>query len=272
MLVNSSLSDEVTEILIGLRDHMNITFKQPPSSDGKKATLDFLTKRLRTGDKAVPEITRVTHSTLKFNAIPLFTPQGKTVTIAHCKAAFSLHPEWKDVEFLKPPRFVLPTGVKDPLTATLQVKVLDVRKATNARALLNTSVSFAGALRRCREWKNTTLVRQCSNCLKWGHSAFVCRSDPACAACSMPHPTELHGIHRQKCSDPTCPHSHTRCNNCFEDHRATDTTWAFFRQRASPSRMKQLNLKRYHNVQAQRNAKRASRGKPAHPPHQQQMG
>ena len=60
----------------------------------------------------------------------------------------SLEAPGRDVQFLEDPSFVFPKRNPDPLCATLQVKVVDTRKANVAKTLLETTVSFAGIASR----------------------------------------------------------------------------------------------------------------------------
>ena len=117
------------------------------------------------------------------------------------------HPAWEDAELLEEPKFVFPKRNPDPMCATLQVKVKDTCKATVAKKLLDTSVSFAGVVRRCQQWTVAPSAHQCSTCHKWGHSAYICRSrSPQCGSCAGNHLTALHGQHVAQCKASNCTH------------------------------------------------------------------
>src|ERR1700760_1417241 len=104
-------------------------------------------------------------------------------------------------------RFVLNKANPDSLHATLQVKVEDMQKASVAQKLLETSVSFVGITRRCQPWTISPTARQCSTCLKWGHTAYVCRArTPACNQCAGPHLSALHRQHVAACRERDCTH------------------------------------------------------------------
>ena len=114
--------------------------------------------------------------------------------------------------------------------SVVQVKVKDTRKATVAKKLLDTTVSFAGIDRRCQQWTVAPSARQCSTCHKWGHSAYVCRSrTPQCGSCAGNHLTALHGQHIAQCKTPNCTHYQIRCVNCNAQHEASSVSCPFFK-------------------------------------------
>ena len=113
------------------------------------------------------------------------------------------------------------------------------------KKLLNTSVAFVGAVRRCQPWTVLKLARQCSTCLRWGHSAYVCRSTtPTCIRCAGDHPTTLHSLHATQCRTQRCTHTSIKCINCHQAHLATDAQCPFFLARSSPQKLLQLQAQR----------------------------
>ena len=255
LLKERELPQDVKEVHLGLRHHLNITFFRPPSEEVGKTALDFCLSRFSVPQDQATQVSPETHAILKFIAVPLFLPNGKTCKEIHAKAFIRQHPDWKDVDFLEDPRFIIPKGISDPITATLQVKVKDVRKGTTMKKLLNTSIAFAGVIWRCQPWTVTKPARQCSTCLRWGHTTFVCRAiAPACAICAGGHPTHLHDLHAKRCKSSNCTHATVRCINCYDTHLATSTECPFFKARTTPQKLTQLQAERKAQKDAGRKA------------------
>ena len=232
---------QIKEISPGLRRHIAFRFDAPLTPETRALAKDLVCRRLALRKEDTITVERPTISTLKFSSVPLYLPTGRPFTAEHAKSSIQANPAWKEVELAEEPRFVLPKGAPDPIAATLLVKVKDVRKASIARSLLFSSVNFAGAVRRCREWTNTPIARQCSTCLAWGHTAFNCRTPQArCNTCAGPHPSLLHAVHITKCTTPGCKHAQTLCHNCGGDHPATSVACPFFKARSSPGQLQKL--------------------------------
>jgi len=245
LLRNGKFDGRVKEIHYGIRRHVTIVFNNAVDEGTSKTALDFVLGTFNTNREAAHLLERSTFSILKFPAVPTVTNDGTPVTSDHARSFIRKHPAWKDVEFVEDPRFVLPKHNPDPLCATLQVKVKDTLKATTARKLLTTSVSFTGITRRCQQWTVTPTSRQCSTCLKWGHSAYVCRSRlPRCDQCAGSHLTALHNQHVKGCKDKNCEHYNRRCANCNEQHEASSIDCPFFKARSSPGQLQKLQEQR----------------------------
>ncbi len=238
-------NERIKEIHYGIRRHLNLVFDQNVSNETRSFALNYVLGRFNAEPSSVTELERPTHSILKFTAVPTVSNNGTAIQAAHATALLRRHPAWADVEFLEEPRFVFPKGNPDPLCATLQTKIKDTRKATIAKKLLNTTVSFAGVVRRCQPWTVAPTARQCSTCLKWGHSAYVCRSRaPQCGLCAGNHLTALHSQHAQQCRSTSCTHTRVICANCNNDHEASSTSCPFFKARTSPGQLQQLQEQR----------------------------
>jgi hypothetical protein len=187
----------------------------------------------------------VAHSILKFNAVPTVTPGGQEVTAAMAASCLSRHPVWKDAVPLEAPRFVFPKTNPHSTHATLQVKVKDTKTASVAKKLLETSVTFVGAVRRCLPWSVAPTARQCSNCLKWGHTAYTCRArSPCCDQCAGNHLTAHHRLHVGSCKDTNCTHYDIVCANCRSQHSASSVNCPFFKARNQPGRLQDLQKQR----------------------------
>jgi hypothetical protein len=232
---------QIKEISPGLRRHIAFRFDAPLSQEMRALAKDIVCRRLALHKDSTTTVERPTISTLKFSNVPLYLPTGRDFTVEHAKSSIRANPSWKEVEMAEEPRFVLPKGATDPIAATLLVKVKDVRKASVARSLLFTSVTFAGAVRRCREWTNSPVARQCSTCLAWGHTAFNCRSPQArCNMCAGIHSSMLHEVHVSKCTTPGCKHAQTLCLNCGGGHVSSSVACPFFKARSSPEQLQKL--------------------------------
>jgi hypothetical protein len=235
----------VREILIGLRRHITIIFDRAVEGAPVTLTLDSVLGKFNTRKEDVHRLERVTTSILKFTAVPTVTNDGRQVTEDLAYSFLRKHPEWKDVQITEKPRFIRPKHNPDPLCATFQVKVEDTQKATVAKKLLSTSVTFAGITRRCQPWTVAPTARQCSTCLKWGHSAYVCHArSPQCDQCAGPHLTGLHRQHASTCEDQGCTHFGIVCANCHEQHNASSVDCSFFKARSSPGQLQKLQKAR----------------------------
>ena len=233
------------EILIGLRRHITIIFDRSVEGEIRTVALDYILGKFNTKRDDVHLLERSTVSILKFTAVPTVTNDGRQVTEDLAYSFIRKHPEWKDVVITEKPRFIRPKNNPDPLCATFQVKVEDTQKASVAKKLLATSVTFAGITRRCQPWTVAPTARQCSTCLKWGHSAYVCRArSPQCDQCAGPHLTSLHRQHVSTCEDQGCTHFGIVCANCHEQHNASSVDCSFFKARSSPGQLQKLQKAR----------------------------
>jgi hypothetical protein len=254
LLIKAKRSAHIKEILPGVRRHITIVFDTTVDYDtSSQAIREVLVHfKTRVGEDEAKVLERPTHSLLKFTAVPTVTPDGRPVTAEMAATCLTRHPEWKKATPLEPPRFVFPKTNPDPLHATLLVKIKDTLKASVATKLLETSVSFVGAIRRCQPWTSSPTSRQCSTCLKWGHTAFVCRARaPACDQCAGPHTTALHRQHAVSCKDTACSHFNIHCVNCAGQHHASSVACSFFRNRSSPSELQKLQKARVERLRRQ---------------------
>jgi hypothetical protein len=210
-----------------------------------KTALAEVLKGFKTKEQDAHILDRPTHSLLKFNAVPTITPDGQPVTAAMAATCLSRHPVWKEAVPLEAPMFVFPKNDPAATFATLRVKVKDSLQATTAKKLLETSVSFVGVVRRCLPWTVSPTARQCSTCLKWGHTAYVCRSrSPTCDQCAGPHLTAFHRQHAGSCRDPHCSHFGILCANCNQQHHASSVSCPFFKARSQPGQLQELQKQR----------------------------
>src|ERR1700760_106263 len=245
ILKKDQYEGRVREILIGLRRHVTIIFDRAVEGEIRSVALDYILGKCNTNREAVHQLERTTVSILKFTTVPTVTNDGRQVTEDLAYSFLRKHPEWKDMRITEKPRFIRPKHNPDPLCATFQVKVEDTQKASMAKKLLSTSVTFAGITRRCQPWTVAPTARQCSTCLKWGHSAYVCRArSPQCDQCAGLHLTSLHRQHASTCEDHDCTHFGIVCANCHEQHNASSVDCPFFKARSSPGQLQKLQKAR----------------------------
>jgi hypothetical protein len=210
-----------------------------------RVALDAILTRFTTTRAASVVLERPTASILKFTAIPTITSDGQPLSSEHAATCIKRHPQWKDAEILEPPRFIFPKRNPDPLSATLQVKVKDTAKASVAKKLLETTVTFVGIARRCQEWTVSSTARQCSTCFKWGHTAFTCKArSPTCDQCGGRHLSSHHSQHVSQCRAPDCAHYEIRCTNCNDQHYASSVECPFFKARSSTRQLRILQSER----------------------------
>jgi hypothetical protein len=255
-LIEDKLAGRIKELLIGVRRHITIVFDRVVDDSISKVATQEVLRGFKANETDAHILDRPTHSLLKFNAVPTITHDGQKITAAVAATCLSRHPVWKEVQPIGAPEFVFPKNNPAASHATLRVKVKDTLKATVAKKLLETSVTFVGAVRRCLPWTVAPTARQCSTCLKWGHSAYVCRSrEPRCDQCAGNHFTAYHRQHASSCTDAGCSHVSIICANCSQSHHASSMMCPFFVARSSPGRLQDLQKQRVDHLR--RNRRRA---------------
>jgi hypothetical protein len=238
------LPTRATGVLLGVCRHVTVVLDRAVDDITKKVVLRTILDEFD-AESGSTVLERTTHSILKFTAVPTVTPDGITVGEDRITDCLLQHPQWQDVQFTGPVRIIRPKVNPDPYHATVQVKVRDTQKASVAKRLLQTSVQFIGALRKCQPWTVSTTARQCSTCLKWGHTAYGCNARaPQCNVCAGPHPSAYHRSHAATCQDRQCTHYRIRCVNCDDSHEATSTSCPFFIARSSPGQLQKLQKAR----------------------------
>ena len=242
------MEGRVTEILQGVRRHVTIVFDRVVDDATSQYALRRILAQFSTTREEAYILDRPTHSVLKFTAVPTVTPDGQQVTAEMATTMLLRHPQWKELGhdgLVGLPRFVVAKTNPAPYCATLQVKVKDTQKASWAKKLLETTVSFIGTTRRCQPWSVSPTARQCSTCYKWGHTAYVCKARaPQCVSCAGPHFSAYHRSHVATCEDLKCTHYEIRCANCGDSHEASSTSCPFFKARSSPGQLQKLQKAR----------------------------
>jgi hypothetical protein len=97
-------------------------------------------------------LNRGTSALLKFPLVPTHLPDSSAVTDDKLHEWITAHPKWADVKFVKKAHFVVPASKKLGLLATVLVEIQDGRSGSTARRLLQTDISFGGAVHRTRPW------------------------------------------------------------------------------------------------------------------------
>jgi hypothetical protein len=94
----------ITEIDWTMHGDLRISARQPIPPDQMEALTLAVAKYCNRGD--IPAIqNRPTVSALKFTLVPRMTRSGRDTTPALLESQLRLHPAWKEVELLRPPRF-----------------------------------------------------------------------------------------------------------------------------------------------------------------------
>ena len=242
------MDGKVTEILQGVRRHVTIVFDKVVDDATSQVALRQVLARFHTTREEAHILERPTHLILKFTTVPTVCPDGRQVSEAMAATCLMRHPQWKELGYeglVGLPRFVIAKTNPAAHCATLQVKIKDTQKASWAKKLLETTVAFIGVTRRCQPWTVSPTARQCSTCLKWGHTAYVCRARaPQCVSCAGPHLSSYHRTHVAGCEDLTCAHYQIKCANCNDSHEASSTSCPFFKARSSPGQLQKLQKAR----------------------------
>ena len=202
-------------------------------------------------------LNRRTSALLKFPLVLTHLPDGSALSADQLHGYITAHPKWADVPFVQRARFVTLANKTLGLSATVLVEVADDRASSLARCLLQTNISFGGAVRRARPWSIARPAPQCSICLKWGHSSHRCASKVAwCSHCTGNHDTLSHGL-VVKSSAPLP----LLCVNCHGAHSAVDRECLFFKARFDEKELMPLQKKRCAQAKESRTPKRSEKSK-----------
>src|ERR1700759_842827 len=156
----------VKDIPQGVRRHITVVFTQTVDDAASKIALAEVLKAFKTKEEDAHLLSRPTYSLLKFTAVPTVARDGCPITAEIATACLQKHPEWRKAQPLEAPCFVYHKTNLDPYHATLLVKIKDMQKASVAKKLLETSVSFVGVVTRCQPWTISPTARQGSTCMK----------------------------------------------------------------------------------------------------------
>ena len=202
-------------------------------------------------------LNRGTTALLKFPLVPTHLPDGSAVSADQLHGYLLAHPKWKAASFIQPARFITPKNKKLGLSATVIVEISDDRSSSVARRLLQTDISFGGAIRRAQPWSLKRPSSQCGICLKWGHSSHRCKSKTVwCARCAGNHDTVSHDLVVN-----TAAPLPLLCVNCKGVHSAVSRECPFFLARFDPKKLTALQETRRERILTARTAKKTKKRK-----------
>ncbi len=233
-----------------LRQDVVLSFGEVVSATDHERAVARLTPLFAGGKGEV--VNRGTSAMLKFPLVPTHLPDGSAVTADQLHNWIVAHPRWGAATFIQRARFVTPTGKNLGLSATVFVEISDDRASSTARRLLQTDISFGGAIRRTQPWSLKRPTTQCGICLKWGHSSHRCRSKTVwCARCAGNHDTVSHDV----IVKTTAPLP-LLCVNCKGTHSAVSRECPFFLARFDEKKMMKLQAERRTRITTKRADKR----------------
>ena len=196
-------------------------------------------------------INRGTSALLKFPLVPTHLPDGSAISAAQLHGWITAHPKWGAATFIQKARFVTPANKKLGLSATVIVEISDDCASSTARRLLQTDISFGGAIRRAQPWSLKRPASQCGICMKWGHSSHRCRSKTVwCARCAGNHDTVSHDVVIKSAAPLPL-----LCVNCKEEHSAVSRECPFFLARFDEKKMMKLQEEQRTRVTVKRTEK-----------------
>ena len=143
------------------------------------------------------------------------------------------------MEIFSPPRF-LPMK-PDAAGGTVIVSIVDDNVGSVGRKLMNSTVSFSGASRRCLRWVEKEAQLHCTQCQCWGHLSFNCLSNiMRCSKCAGPHDYCQHDRYCETCKAGKGKLCVPKCHNCHGPHFASSKDCVFCLNRSSKERQVQL--------------------------------
>ena len=176
---------------------------------------------------------------LKFMTVPRHNEDGSESDSFDLFNDLMAHELWRDVELFSQPRF-LPMK-PDAAGGTVIVSVVDDNQGTVGRKLMNTVVTFSGALRRCLRWVEKEVQLFCTQCQGWGHLNYNCLSNiMRCSKCSGPHDYKQHDRFCETCKAGKGKLCLPKCYNCHGPHFSSSKDCIFYLNRSSKERQVQL--------------------------------
>ncbi|KAF8694319.1 hypothetical protein AX14_002087 [Amanita brunnescens Koide BX004] len=176
---------------------------------------------------------------LKFMTVPRHNEDGTDTDNFDLHNDLMANELWREVEIFSPPRF-LPMK-PDAAGGTVIVSVVDDNVGSVGRKLMNSTVSFSGASRRCLRWVEKEAQLHCTQCQCWGHLSFNCLSNiMRCSKCAEPHDYRQHDRYCETCKAGKGKLCIPKCHNCHGPHFASSKDCVFFLNRSSKERQVQL--------------------------------
>ncbi|KAF8648405.1 hypothetical protein AX14_008805 [Amanita brunnescens Koide BX004] len=148
----------------------------------------------------VEVLNRPPTTALKFMAVPHFNEDGSPTDSFDLLSDIRANPLWEEVRFFSDPKFL--SEAKGAASGLVVLTVVDDNQGNVGRKLMNTMVSFSGAMRPCRRWVDKQIHPMCLQCLIWGHGNYNCTSNILrCKKCGENHD---YPNHEKFCE--TCQH------------------------------------------------------------------
>jgi hypothetical protein len=220
-------ANPIVEVKWSMCENLVIKCKESIHDNAKAALTSVLTTL---SDIPVTVLNRPPTTTLKFVVVPRRNEDGSSASKYDLINDLEGHPSWKDITFIDSPKFLRPDAQED--SGIVIITVEDKPDGSVGRALMNTAVYFSGGLRQCRRWVQRDEVRFCTTCQRWGHGAFLCRTNMiVCNKCSGNHSYKNHERHCTTCAKGPGHICSPKCINCSGPHFANSKDCPFYANR-----------------------------------------
>ena len=210
----------------------------------------------------VEVLNRPPTTALKFMAVPRFNEDGSPTDSFDLLSDIRANPLWEEVRFFSDPKFL--SDAKGTASGLVVLTVVDDNQGNVGRKLMNTMVSFSGAMRPCRRWVDKQIHPMCLQCLIWGHGNYNCTSNILrCKKCGENHDYPNHEKFCETCQHGAGKVCVPKCYNCLGNHFADSRDCVFYKHRTSREDLANL-YKQYHPSPAsiQRNEDARKRNAP----------
>ncbi|KAF8698603.1 hypothetical protein AX14_001084 [Amanita brunnescens Koide BX004] len=192
----------------------------------------------------VEVLNRPPTTALKFMAVPRFNEDGTPTDSFDLLSDICANPLWEDVRFFSDPKFL--SEGKGAASGLVVLTVVDDNQGNVGRKLMNTMVSFSGAMRPCQRWVDKQIHPMCFQCLIWGHGNYNCTSNMLrCRKCGEAHDYQNHEKFCETCQHGAGKVCVPKCYNCRGNHFADSRDCTFYKHRTSHEDLANL-YKEYH--------------------------
>ncbi|KAF8690087.1 hypothetical protein AX14_003110 [Amanita brunnescens Koide BX004] len=192
----------------------------------------------------VEVLNRPPTTALKFMAVPRFNEDGTPTDSFDLLSDICANPLWEDVKFFSDPKFL--SEAKGAASGLVVLTVVDDNQGNVGRKLMNTMVSFSGAMQPCRRWVDKQIHPMCLQCLIWGHGNYNCTSNMLrCKKCGEAHDYPNHEKFCETCQHGAGKICVPKCYNCQGNHFADSRDCIFYKHRTSREELAEL-YKQYH--------------------------
>ena len=192
----------------------------------------------------VDVLNRPPTTALKFMAVPRFNEDGSPTDSFDLLSDVRANPLWEDVRFFSKPKFL--SEAKGAASGLVVLTIVDDNQGNVGHKLMNTMVSFSGAMRPCRRWVDKQIHPMCFQCLIWGHGNYNCTSNMLrCRKCGEAHDYQNHEKFCETCQHGAGKVCVPKCYNCCGNHFADSHDCTFYKHRTSREELANL-YKVYH--------------------------